>query len=89
MTALSLQNELGIFFLDKTLLLAALTTKSYAKEAMEKDSSRFVRDNERLEFLGDSVLELVVREFLFKNLDESEAVLSVEADGARGSLCVW
>ena len=41
-------------FSDKNLLILALTHSSYANEKHKKQS-----DNERLEFLGDAVLELV------------------------------
>ncbi len=71
---------IGVFFHDKTLLVNALTSKSYAKEAMEKDPSTIVLDNERLEFLGDSVLELVIRDYLYTHMSDNESVLSVLAD---------
>lgn len=57
-------------FHNKKLLAEALTHSSYANE--EKRSSH---NNERLEFLGDSVLSIVVSEFLFKkypNIPEGE-----------------
>lgn len=53
-----LENELGLFFADKTYLHQALTHSSYAHQ--HKTFS-----NERLEFLGDSVLDLIVAEQLF------------------------
>lgn len=71
---------IGVFFHNKSLLLNALTSKSYAKEAMERDNSVIVLDNERLEFLGDSVLELVVRDYLYNQRSDSESVLSPLAD---------
>jgi ribonuclease III len=71
---------LGVFFHDKALLVNALTTRSYAKEALEKDPSLKVLDNERLEFLGDAVLELVVRNYLYTHMSECESVLSCLAD---------
>ena len=74
------ENAIGVFFHDKTLLVDAVTSKSYAKEAMEKDPSIAMLDNERLEFLGDSVLELVIRDYLFTHSSESEAILSSLAD---------
>lgn len=57
-----LQNNLGYTFRDVRLLEHALTHSSYANESKSGVSS-----NERLEFLGDSVLSLVVAEYIFKN----------------------
>lgn len=56
-----LQGKLNYTFHDVDLLRVALTHRSFAK-AGEKD---WLPSNERLEFLGDSVLGLVVAEFLF------------------------
>ena len=58
-----LEKSLGYKFKDKKLIIEALTHKSYKKNY----------DNERLEFLGDAVLDLVVGEYLyfkFANSDE-------------------
>ncbi|MCR4797960.1 MAG: ribonuclease III [Lachnospiraceae bacterium] len=55
------QNRIGYAFKDEHLLIHALTHSSYANE---KNMERF-SDNERLEFLGDAVLELVSSQFLF------------------------
>ena len=55
------QAEMGYEFKDEQLLKQALTHSSYANEKHLKKLS----DNERLEFLGDSVLEVVSSEFLF------------------------
>ena len=56
-----LEKRIGYEFKDKNLLIQAMTHSSYANEKkIEKHES-----NERLEFLGDAVLELVVSEFLF------------------------
>lgn len=58
-------------FKDENLLLEALIHSSYANE------NKNVKFNERLEFLGDSVLSLVITSFLFRNLPkEKEGVLS-------------
>lgn len=56
-----LQQELNIYFRNAQLLQQAFTHASYVNER------RFGKhqDNERLEFLGDAVLELTVSEFLF------------------------
>lgn len=56
-----LQKRLGYEFKNAALLDRALTHKSYANEL--KNS---VEHNEKLEFLGDAVLDLVVGEFLFE-----------------------
>jgi len=62
-----LEKRLGYIFKDKQLIIEALTHKSHKKPY----------NNERLEFLGDAVLDLIVGEFLFvKFPDEAEGVLS-------------
>jgi len=53
-----LQSKLGIFFLNRLLLNQSLTHSSYANEAG-------VPDNERLEFLGDAVIKLVISEYIY------------------------
>jgi len=58
-----LEKNLGYFFTDKGLLLEAVTHRSFHHENPGMASSY----NERLEFLGDSVLGLVVVEHLFKS----------------------
>ncbi|MDL1969422.1 MAG: ribonuclease III [Candidatus Desulfofervidaceae bacterium] len=66
----SLEQVLGYEFKNKSLLRCALIHRSYAYEAQ-------VESNERLEFLGDAVLELVVRDYLFhKYPDLNEGRLS-------------
>ena len=57
------QKTIGYEFTNETLLRQALTHSSYANEKHMKKLS----DNERLEFLGDAVLELTSSEFLFEN----------------------
>ncbi len=56
-----LEEKIGYFFEDKLLLKQALTHSSYANEQKINKSG----DYERLEFLGDAVLEVVSSEFLF------------------------
>lgn len=56
------EDRLGFVFDDKCLLETALTHSSYANQ-YKKD----VPYNERLEFLGDSVLQLCISEYLFDN----------------------
>ena len=61
-----LQKSIGYEFRQEILLRQALTHSSYAHEKNLKD----LMDNERLEFLGDAVLEVVSSEFLFLNHPE-------------------
>jgi len=56
-----LQEVIGYTFRDPALLMQALSHSSFANEHREKGQ----HDNERLEFLGDAVLELASSEFLF------------------------
>lgn len=58
---IELEKKINYAFKNKNLLLEALTHKSYNKNA----------NNERLEFLGDAVLDLVIGEYLFKKLNSS------------------
>ncbi|MEA3333914.1 MAG: ribonuclease III [Pseudomonadota bacterium] len=60
-----LEEVLGYSFQDRELLLQALTHKSYVNENRHKDGGGDLLDNERLEFLGDAVLELMVSEALY------------------------
>ncbi len=60
------QQNIGYQFKQEVLLRQALTHSSYAHEKNLKE----LMDNERLEFLGDAVLEVVSSEFLFKNHPE-------------------
>ncbi|MGB8815740.1 MAG: ribonuclease III [Minisyncoccia bacterium] len=64
---------IGINFKNKNLLKQAFTHRSYLNE--HKDSE--LVHNERLEFLGDAVLELIVTEYLYnKYIDENEGDLT-------------
>src|SRR5688572_18564101 len=66
------KDKLGIEFNDIELLVTAFTHRSYVNEHRKS-----VREhNERLEFLGDAVLELVVTEYLYANFPEPEGVLT-------------
>jgi ribonuclease-3 len=67
-----LEQKLGINFLNKSLLSQSLTHSSYAHESKEK-----VYDNERLEFLGDAVIKLVISEYLYNKFpDRAEGDLT-------------
>jgi ribonuclease-3 len=69
----SLQTALSYRFQDQTLLDEALTHKSYVNER----KGITCRNNERLEFLGDAVLSLVISEYLAAGLpDSTEGALS-------------
>lgn len=68
----NLERELGVTFRDQNLLKQACVHRSYLNE-----NPNFPLDhNERLEFLGDAVLELVVTEFLFQNYPDPEGELT-------------
>ena len=58
-----LEQSLGISFKNLDLLRMALVHRSYLNE----NSDFHLHHNERLEFLGDAVLELVVTEDLYQN----------------------
>ena len=59
-----LENNINYTFNDKDILITALTHSSYANE--NKMSGKVRQCNERLEFLGDSVLSLVVSEYIYE-----------------------
>src|SRR3989344_4129200 len=67
-----LEHKLGVHFKNHDLLFEALTHRSYINERPDWH----LNHNERLEFLGDAVLELVVTEHLFRNFNEPEGVLT-------------
>ena len=62
-----LEASLGHSFQDKALLTEALTHRSFANECQVEN----LPDNERLEFLGDAVLDLVTSEYLMATLPEA------------------
>jgi len=63
---------LGFEFKDIQLLVTALTHRSYVNEHKKSVTEH----NERLEFLGDAVLELAVTDYLFANYTEPEGTLT-------------
>ena len=65
------EDILGYKFNNIQLLRQALSHSSYANERKHPNGS-----NERLEFLGDSVLSIVVSDFLYKNLNVAEGELT-------------
>lgn len=58
-----LEERIGYVFNNKKLLKTALSHSSYVNES----NSLRAMDNERLEFLGDAVLELVISEYIYLN----------------------
>ena len=62
----AVEQLLGVVFGDKSFLRSAMTHRSYLNEHREADWSH----NERLEFLGDAVLELIVTHYLFEKYPE-------------------
>ncbi len=69
---MTVEEKIGYRFKNPALLEEALTHRSYINEHKHVKS----QENERLEFLGDAVLDLVTAEFLFKRSEEMEGVLS-------------
>tara|TARA_Y100000310_G_C20695541_1_gene825429 strand:- start:1024 stop:1743 length:720 start_codon:yes stop_codon:yes gene_type:complete len=69
-----LENSLQVAFKDKDLLKQAFTHRSYLNENADIQLAH----NERLEFLGDAVLELLVTEYLYQTYpDKTEGELTV------------
>lgn len=67
-----LEKKIGYDFKDKKLLRQALTHRSYLNENPDWDLDH----NERLEFLGDAVLELIVTEYLYAKYPNPEGELT-------------
>ena len=67
-----LESKIGFVFKNKDLLLTALTHRSYLNE----NTAWKLDHNERMEFLGDAVLELVVTEYLYKNYPNPEGEMT-------------
>ena len=83
----ALEKNLGYTFKNKSLLLNALTHSSYANEVRGGETS-----NERLEFLGDSVLSIIVSEYLyseFSKLPEGELTKLRASLVCEKSLCAF
>ena len=66
------REKLNVEFNDISHLVTALTHRSYVNEHRKSTTEH----NERLEFLGDAVLELIVTEYLFGNFTEQEGILT-------------
>ncbi|GMU25921.1 ribonuclease III [Candidatus Uhrbacteria bacterium UHB] len=67
-----LEKQLGYTFKDQSLLTQALTHRSYINEHADFPYPH----NERLEFLGDAVLELIVTEYLYSHYENPEGDLT-------------
>lgn len=62
MNVVQIEKQLGLHFRNPSLIIQAFTHSSYVNEHRDK----VISDNERLEFLGDAVLELGVSQYLFR-----------------------
>ena len=91
--AAAFEAALGIAFQDRDLLTQALTHRSFVNEY---DGDGDPRDNERLEFLGDAVLDLIVADLLYRKfpqVDEGEltqlraALVKTESLAHLGAKC--
>ncbi len=89
----SFEDIIGITFEDPALLTQALTHPSFVNEYEGEED---VRDNERLEFLGDAVLDLMVADMLYRRfpqVDEGEltqlraALVKTESLAQLGTNC--
>lgn len=74
------EQRLGVSFRDKALLQMAFTHRSFLNEARQPG----LHHNERLEFLGDAVIEIVVTEYLYTTRDGSEGELT---EMRKGFVC--
>lgn len=85
------KEKLGVTFKNIELLVTAFTHRSYVNEHKKSVHEH----NERLEFLGDAVLELVSTEYLYGNFSEPEGILTnwrsslvrTESIGAAAARC--
>lgn len=68
----SLEKKLGVVFKNKSILRTALIHRSYRNENRKEN-----KNNERLEFLGDAVLELIISSYIFRTfLEKPEGELT-------------
>ena len=65
-----LEKKIGYTFKNRELLVHAMTHSSYSNE--EKAKGHHIGSNERMEFLGDAVLSLIVSTYLFENLSQAQ-----------------
>lgn len=81
----TLEDILGYEFKDKELLCNALIHRSYTNEHRNKK----LENNERLEFLGDAVLEVVASDYLYRTIDRKEGDLSKMRAAIEKALASW
>ncbi|MBQ6355339.1 ribonuclease III [Candidatus Saccharibacteria bacterium] len=82
------REKLGAEFKDIGLLITAFTHRSYVNEHRKIK----IEHNERLEFLGDAILEMVVTDYIYRNFHQNEGVMTswrsalvrTEANAAAG-----
>ena len=80
-----LEGRIGYHFKDRYLLECALTHTSFANE---QKIHRY-KDYERLEFLGDAVLEMVSSAFLYNEYPESRLWRTARGTSGFRNSCVW
>ena len=74
-----IEQKINISFKNKQILVEAFTHRSFLNETKQTG----IINNERLEFLGDAVLEIIVSEYLFnKYLDQKEGYLTAYRSAA-------
>ena len=66
-----LEKTIGYTFVNKSLLKTALTHSSFANEQRSHGKKTKCEHNERLEFLGDSVLSLITSEYIYERFKDS------------------
>jgi ribonuclease III len=69
-----IQSQIGYFFVDISVLKTAMTHKSYL--AFKARDKSILEHNERLEFLGDAVLELIITDHLYKMYSKNEGFMT-------------
>ncbi|WP_041082163.1 ribonuclease III [Thermotoga profunda] len=75
-TVISFMESIGYRFLQPQLIYNALCHSSYAHEQNQR-GRKDVESNERLEFLGDAAIDLLIAEYLYTNLpDASEGIMA-------------
>ncbi len=68
----TLEKQLGVEFRNKDILIQAFCHRSYINE----NPNFYLGNNERLEFLGDAVLELVITDYLYRKYNEREGIMT-------------
>lgn len=64
-----LEQRIGLTFKDKTILKQAMIHRSFINEANDREQ---LAHNERIEFLGDAVLEIIITEYLYKTYPQNK-----------------